>query len=248
MVKAPAGRVCTNVAASRWDLGTAQQRPAPSRIGVLVSGAGTNLVALLHAIDRDPGFGGQVVVVGTDRGDAGALDHAQAAGISTVTHPIGGYLDRGDWEAALADDLTAHRVDAVVLAGFMRLLSGQFLARWPDRVVNIHPSLLPSFPGANAVADALAHGVKVTGVTVHLVDEGVDTGPIVAQRAVEVHPDDDLDRLQARIRKVEHELLTHCVRLLCHARLRRDGRRVIVTPSHAPSATSSDTPFDASSD
>jgi phosphoribosylglycinamide formyltransferase 1 len=204
------------------------------RLAVLVSGGGTNLQALLDAIAADADFGGEVVVVGSDRPDAGGLDRARAAGIATVVQPLPSHPDRPTWEAALRDELAAHRPDVVVLAGFMRLLSGAFLAGWPDRVVNTHPSLLPAFRGAHAVRDALAHGVKVTGCTVHLVDEEVDHGPIVAQEAVPVLPDDDETSLHERIKAVEHRLLPACVRLLCHDQLEVAGRHVRPRTRPAP--------------
>jgi phosphoribosylglycinamide formyltransferase 1 len=172
-----------------------------------------------------------VVVVGADRPDAAGLDRARRRGIPTVVQVLGDHPDRATWEAALRRDLEVHRPDAVVLAGFMRILSGAFLAGWPDRVVNTHPSLLPAFRGAHAVRDALAHGVTLTGCTVHLVDEQVDHGPIVAQEAVPIEPDDDEVRLHARIKAVEHRLLPACVRLLCHGRLEVVGRHVRVTPA-----------------
>jgi phosphoribosylglycinamide formyltransferase 1 len=207
----------------------------PVRLAVLVSGSGTNLQALLDAIAHDPTFGGEVVVVGSDRTDAGGLDRARAAGIATIVQPLAAHPDRPSWEAALRADLVAHRPDVVVLAGFMRLLSGDFLAGWPDRVVNTHPSLLPAFRGAHAVRDALAHGVKLTGCTVHLVDEQVDHGPIIAQEAVPVHPDDDEARLHERIKAVEHRLLPAGVRALCHDELELVGQHV--RPRVRPAAT-----------
>jgi phosphoribosylglycinamide formyltransferase 1 len=200
--------------------------PDAARLAVLVSGSGTNLAALLAAVEADPDFGGEVVVVGSDRPEAGGLRRAEQAGIPTVCEVPGDHPDRATWEAALVAALEEHRPDAVVLAGFMRLVSGSFLSRWPDRVINTHPSLLPAFRGAHAVRDALAYGVKVTGSTVHLVDEEVDHGPIVAQQAVEVREDDTEDTLHDRIKDVEHELLPACVRLLCHGRLHLDGRHV----------------------
>lgn len=198
----------------------------PVRLAVLVSGSGTNLQALLDASAADPDFGGEVVVVGSDRPGAGGLDRARAAGIATVVQPLASHPDRSTWEAALRADLTAHRPDVVVLAGFMRLLSGAFLAGWPDRVVNTHPSLLPAFRGAHAVREALAYGVTVTGCTVHLVDEEVDHGPIIAQEAVPVHPHDDEVSLHERIKAVEHRLLPAGVRALCHDELELVGRHV----------------------
>jgi phosphoribosylglycinamide formyltransferase 1 len=198
------------------------------RLGVLVSGSGTNLQALLDAIATDPSFGGEVVVVGSDRRDAGGLERASQAGIATVVQDLGEHPDRTTWEAALRDDLLRHRPEVLVLAGFMRIVSGAFLAAWPDRVLNTHPSLLPAFPGAHAVREALAYGVKVTGSTVHLVDEQVDHGPIIAQEPVLVRPDDDEASLHDRIKAIEHRLLPACVRALCQGHLTVDGRHVHV--------------------
>jgi phosphoribosylglycinamide formyltransferase 1 len=209
----------------------------PVRLAVLVSGSGTNLQALLDAIAADPGFGGEVVVVGADRPDAGGLDRARTVGIATVVQPLASHPDRPTWEAALRTELAAHQPQVVVLAGFMRLLSGDFLARWPDRVVNTHPSLLPAFRGAHAVRDALAHGVKLTGCTVHLVDEEVDHGPIIAQEAVPVRPDDDEVGLHERIKAVEHRLLPACVRALCRDELELVGRHVRPRTRPAPTST-----------
>ncbi|MEX2549105.1 MAG: phosphoribosylglycinamide formyltransferase [Nitriliruptoraceae bacterium] len=210
---------------------------APLRLAVLVSGRGSNLRALLDAIDRRPDFGGQVVVVGSDRVGAGGLEHARAAGVATVTRALDPEDDRARWEEGLADALAAHDPDVIVLAGFMRILSGEFLARWPDRVVNTHPSLLPAFRGANAVRSALAHGVKLTGCTVHLVDEEVDHGPILAQEAVAVRADDTAELLHERIRTVEHRLLPACVEALCQRRVHLEGRLATIDPP-SPSARS----------
>lgn len=193
---------------------------------MLVSGAGTNLAALLAAIDADPDFGGRVAVVGSDREDAGGLDHARAAGIPTVVEQLRDHPDRATWEAALVAGLREHAPSAVVLAGFMKVVSPAFLAVWPQRVLNTHPSLLPAFPGAHAVRDALAHGVKVTGSTVHIVDEQVDHGPIVAQRAVAVDADESEADVHERIKHVEHTLYPACVRALCRDELEVDGRIV----------------------
>jgi phosphoribosylglycinamide formyltransferase 1 len=200
--------------------------PDAARLAVLVSGSGTNLGALLDAIAADPDFGGEVVVVGSDRPQAGGLERAREAGVAAVCEAPADHPDRRAWEDALIAALERHEPDTVVLAGFMRVVSGTFLARWPDRVINTHPSLLPAFRGAHAVRDALEYGVKVTGSTVHLVDEEVDHGPIVAQRAVDIHDDDTEATLHERIKHVEHELLPACVRLLCHGRLEVEGRHV----------------------
>lgn len=202
----------------------------PLRLAVLISGAGTNLQALIDAIDADPDFGGRIAVVGSDRGSAGGLERARAASIPTVVEEFTGQPDRRAWEDALIWALAGHASDAVVLAGFMRLLTTTFLARWPGRVVNTHPSLLPAFRGAHAVRDAVDHGVKMTGTTVHLVDGEVDHGPIIAQRAVEVRDGDTKDRLHERIKAAEHVLLPACVKLLCHDRLALDGRHVRILP------------------
>lgn len=198
----------------------------PRRLAVLASGGGSNLAALLEAIDADPAFGGEVVVVGSDRADAGALERASGRKIATVVEVLERGADRAAWEARLTAGLLAHEPDLVVLAGFMKILSGRFLAHWPDRVVNTHPSLLPAFRGAHAVAEALDYGVAVTGCTVHLVDEEVDHGPILAQEAVPVRSGDTEEHLHERIKAVEHRLLPACVAALCHDRVRIEGRRV----------------------
>ena len=202
----------------------------PARIAVLISGAGSNLQALLDAIAADPGFGGDVVVVGADRSGAYGLTRAEEAGIPTVVQRLGDHADRPAWERALRHDLEAYRPDLIVLAGFMKVLSAVLLDGWPGRVINTHPSLLPAFRGAHAVRDALDHGVKVTGSTVHLVDELVDHGPIVAQRAVDVYPDDTEETLHERIKAVEHELFPASIRLFCQGRLTVQDRTVVVAP------------------
>jgi phosphoribosylglycinamide formyltransferase-1 len=166
----------------------------------------------------EPGYGAQVVAVGTDRPGARALERAAAAGVPAFTVALADSPDRTTWNAALADAVAAYEPDLVVCAGFMRILSTDFLARFPLQVVNTHPALLPSFPGAHAVADALAYGVRVTGVTVHFVDEGVDTGPVIAQAAVPVQEDDDEASLHARIQGVEQPLYVEAV-----GRLAREG-------------------------
>lgn len=205
--------------------------PAVHRIAVLVSGSGSNLQSLLDTIGRDDDFGGEVVVVGSDQPDCLGLERARRAGIPAVGVALGDHPDRSTWERRLVEELEAHSPDLVVLAGFMRVVSADFLARWPQRVVNIHPSLLPAFGGAHGVRDALEYGVKVTGSTVHIVDEEVDHGPIIAQEPVHVEAEDDVDRLHERIKEVEHRLLPACVKLLCHDRVRIEGRRVTVAPA-----------------
>jgi len=196
------------------------------RLAVLVSGSGTNLAALLRAIAHDGSFGGEVVVVGSDRAGVGGLRMAADADVPVVTEELDDHPDRAAWEARLVERLQAHQPDAVVLAGFMRIVSADFLAHWPHRVVNTHPSLLPAFAGAHAVREALEYGVRVTGSTVHFVDEQVDHGPIIAQAAVEVHPEDTEDSLHERIKTVEHQLFPACIRALCRGELEVVGRHV----------------------
>jgi len=197
----------------------------PARLVVLASGAGSTLQALLDA-ERQPDHPARVVAVGTDKADTGALIRAESAGVPRFTVRPRDYADRPDWDDALADAVAAHEPDLVVCAGFMRILGPAFLARFPQRVVNTHPALLPSFPGAHAVADALAYGVKVSGVTVHLVDEGVDTGPVVAQAAVTVLDGDDESRLQSRIQDVERPLYVDAVARLARGGWTVEGRTV----------------------
>jgi len=197
-----------------------------TRLAVLVSGTGSNMVALKDAIDRDE-VAAEIAVVVSDVAGAPALERAVARGLPTVVVPFD-RADRPNWESRLAAEVASHAVDIVVLAGFMRILSSAFLAHWPDRVVNVHPSLLPAFRGADAVGDALAAGVRVTGVTVHLVDELVDHGPILAQEAVDVLTGDTRETLLARLHAVEHRLLPHTVDLLARGLVRIEHGRVLV--------------------
>lgn len=190
------------------------------RIVVMVSGSGSNLQALLDAGD----VGGRVVRVVSDRPDATALERARRASVEAVVVPRTAYADREAWAAALTDVVASAEPDLIVLAGFMRILPGSFVNRWPT--INVHPSILPAFPGAHAVEEALAHGVKLTGCTVHLVVEEVDAGPIILQAAVPVEPDDTPETLHARIQMLEHRLLPEAVALFCRDQLRVDGRHV----------------------
>jgi len=192
---------------------------------VLASGTGSTLQALLDAA-QDHAYGAEVVAVGSDRPGARALERARSAGVPTVAIALSDAPDRAAWDLALADAVGRHEPDLVVLAGFMRILGPGFLARFAGRVVNTHPALLPSFPGAHAVADALAYGVKVSGVTVHLVDEGVDTGPVVAQAAVPVLDDDDEAALQSRIQDVERPLYVDAVGRMARRGWAVEGRTV----------------------
>ena len=177
-------------------------RPTPARVVVLLSGAGTLCAALLAA--DEPSFA--VVAVGADR-EAAGLAAARARGLPTFTVPLAAHPDRAAWDAALAAAIAAHWPDWVVSAGFMKLVGPAVLGAYGGRLLNTHPALLPAFPGAHAVRDALAAGVATTGATVHLVDAGLDTGPVLAQRPVPVLPGDDEARLHERIKVVERELL-----------------------------------------
>lgn len=198
-----------------------------ARVAVLVSGGGTNLQALLD----DPDVAPAVALVVSDRPGVRALERASERDVPAVVIDPNEHRDRGAWEAALLDALRAHDIDTVVSAGWMRLLRAAVLDAFPGRVLNVHPALLPSFPGMHGVRDALAYRVKVTGVTVHLVDEGTDTGPIVLQEAIEIRDDDDWDRLEPRIHEVEHRLLPRALRALLEDRLVVEGRLVrIVEP------------------
>jgi phosphoribosylglycinamide formyltransferase 1 len=192
------------------------------RVAVLVSGSGTNLQALLD----DRAIRPHIALVLSDRDGVRALERGREAGVETlVIEPSG---DLRALSEAVADALTQRGIDAIVSAGYMRLLGTPVVDRWRHRWLNVHPALLPSFPGMHAVADALAAGVKVTGVTIHLVDEGVDSGPIVMQEAVDIRADDDRDSLEIRIHDAEHRLLPKAVRALLDDRLRVDGRHVRV--------------------
>ncbi|MFF4156295.1 phosphoribosylglycinamide formyltransferase [Streptomyces sp. NPDC001678] len=194
----------------------------PARVVVLVSGSGTNLQALLDAIAADPdGYGVRVVAVGADRDGIAGLERAERAGLPTYVCRVKDHATRDAWDEALTEATAAYEPDLVVTAGFMKIVGRAFLARFGGRIVNTHPALLPSFPGAHGVRDALAYGVKVTGCTVHLVDEGVDTGPIIAQGVVEIRDEDDESALHERIKEVERSLLVDVV-----GRLARDGYRI----------------------
>ena len=198
------------------------------RVGVLASGEGTNLQALLDTVH---GQEVDVVAVAPDQPSARALERAAAAGVPARVFLRSEYGARAERDAAIADWLLAEGVELVVLAGYMALLDASFVARFPDRILNVHPSLLPAFPGVRAIEQAVEHGVQVFGVTVHLVDEGVDTGPIVLQRAVELPGATDPAAVHASLRPIEHELLPRAVALMAAGRLRRDPghpRRVLV--------------------
>lgn len=199
------------------------------RIVVLASGSGTNLQAILDQLHGREGI--EVVGVGSDKPGARALERAQAAGVETALFSREEFADRAARDAAMADWIEARGADLVVLAGYMQLLSPEFVGRFRHRVVNVHPALLPSFPGLDAIGQALAAGVEVTGVTVHFVDEGVDTGPPLLQREVPVPPGCDRAELEAAVHAVEHELYPEAIRMIASGKARidaNDSRAVVI--------------------
>ncbi|MEX2099835.1 MAG: phosphoribosylglycinamide formyltransferase [Acidimicrobiia bacterium] len=194
------------------------------RIAVLVSGSGTNLQALLD----HPVCGSRIALVLSDRPAVKSLERAEAHGVESVVLRPDDFDGRADFDRAVTDLLQDRGIDLVVTAGYMRLLGPAMLDAYGGRWLNVHPSLLPAFPGMHGVADALTYGAKVTGVTVILVDEGVDTGPVVMQEAIEVRDDDDWDSLEARVHEVEHRLLPAATAALLEGRVRVEGRRVTI--------------------
>ena len=199
------------------------------RIVVLASGSGTNLQAILDTLHGRMGI--EVVGVGSDQPEARALERAGAAGIETAVFPAAEYPDRAARDAALGDWIEGLGADLVALAGYMQLLSEEFVARFRNRIVNVHPALLPSFPGLDAIGQALEAGAEVTGVTVHFVDEGVDTGPVIAQREVAIPADRDRAALEAAIHATEHELYPEAIRMIARGKARidaNDPRTVVV--------------------
>jgi len=191
------------------------------RLVVLASGSGTNLQAILDSLHGREGI--EVAGVGSDKPGARALERAVAAGVETAVFPIGAYADRTGRDAAMADWVEARRADLVVLAGYMQLLTEPFVTRFRGRVVNIHPALLPSFPGLDAIGQALAAGAQETGVTVHFVDEGIDTGPTILQRRVPVPVGRERGVLEAAIHTVEHQLYPEAIRMIAEGRVRIDA-------------------------
>lgn len=200
---------------------------APLTLGVLLSGSGTNLQSILDTIAAGR-LTACVAVVVSDRAQAGGLDRARTRGIPAVVVSPGDFPNRDAFDARVVEVLRAHGVDLIVLAGFMRLVTRVVLDAFPERVLNIHPALLPAFPGLHAERQALAHGVRITGVTVHFVDEQTDHGPILAQAAVPVLPDDTEETLHARIQRQEHRLYPLAIQLIAEGRVRIEGRRVVI--------------------
>ena len=196
------------------------------RVAVLASGSGTNLQAILDQLHRRDGI--EVVAVGSDKPDARALERAAAMNIEAAAFSLGDHADRERRDLEIAAWLETVAVDLVVLAGYMQLLSPRFIERFPLRIINVHPALLPSFPGLDAIGQALEHGVAVTGVTIHYVDEGIDSGPIILQRAVPIPPDRNREALEAAIHSTEHALLPCAIAMIAAGRVSvRPGSRVV---------------------
>ncbi|HET9997567.1 MAG TPA: phosphoribosylglycinamide formyltransferase [Nocardioides sp.] len=204
----------------------------PARLVVLVSGSGTNLQALLDATG-DPAYGARVVAVGADRPDIEGLRRAERYGVETFVHRVRDFPTRADWDVALAATVASYAPDLVVLAGFMKLVGPAFLLEQAGRTLNTHPALSPSFPGMHGPEEALAYGVKVTGCTLFVVDGGVDTGPIVDQRAVRVHDEDTVETLHERIKVEERRMLVESVGRMARQGYDIDGRRVRIRPGRA---------------
>ncbi|MDI6843045.1 MAG: phosphoribosylglycinamide formyltransferase [Anaerosomatales bacterium] len=206
------------------------QEPKRLRVGVLISGSGTNLQALLDAC-ASGALNAVIAVVISNKPDAFGLERARRAGVPAVVVDRARYESVSGYNAAIADVLKEHGAELVVMAGYMRLLGKEVLSAFPNRVMNLHPSLLPAFAGASGIKDAYEYGVKVTGVTVHFADEHLDHGPIICQEPVRVDEDDTLETLEAKIHEVEHRLIVEAVRLFEQGRLLIEGRRVRVLPA-----------------
>jgi phosphoribosylglycinamide formyltransferase-1 len=199
------------------------------KLVVLASGTGSNLQAILDRIHMREGI--EVIGVGSDKPGAPVIERARAARIAVGLFPREDFADRAERDAAMADWIEERGADLIVLAGYMQLLSGAFVERFRNRIVNVHPALLPAFPGLDAIGQALTAGVETTGVTVHFVDEGVDTGPTILQREVDVPPDRDGEALELAIHTVEHQLYPEAIRMIAAGRVRIDAddpRRVVV--------------------
>jgi phosphoribosylglycinamide formyltransferase-1 len=208
---------------------------AALKLGVLISGSGTNLQAIIDAIARGE-LRAEIALVISNRADAAGLERARRAGIETATIDHRKFPSREDFDRALATELNKRGVELVVCAGFMRLLSAVMLAAFPNRIINTHNALLPSFPGIHGPRDALEYGVKIAGCTVFFVTEGVDVGPVIIQAAVPVLPGDDEELLAERIKSTEHRILPYAIRLYQEGRLEIAGRKVIIRDRPAPPA------------
>ncbi len=198
------------------------------KIAVLVSGSGTNLQTLMEELHQDETSGIEIAVVISDRQKVYALTRAKRAGIPTHVVKTRDFGNRVDFDAEISRLIEHYAAELVVLAGFMKLFQPPFVRKYKNRIINVHPSLLPAFPGAHPVTDTLAYGVKFTGVTVHFVDEGVDTGPIIAQSVVPVMDTDDAENLHNRIQVEEHKLYPEVIKWYAQGRLKVEGRKVIV--------------------
>ncbi|MDA1190627.1 MAG: phosphoribosylglycinamide formyltransferase [Candidatus Poribacteria bacterium] len=201
------------------------------KIAVLASGSGSNLQALIDRVHTDPDAPVEIALVLCDRYKAHCLDRAKAAGIPTAVVRARDYPTREAFDDAIDAQLNARGVELIVLAGFMKLFQSAFVRRWDGRIVNTHPALSPAFPGAHSARDALEYGAKVTGVTFHFVDEGVDSGPVIAQFPIPIERDDTEETLMKRIQAVEHRMYPEVVRAMAEGRVRLEGRRVTVEPS-----------------
>lgn len=204
----------------------------PFRLGVLVSGSGSNLQTIIDKLHLGKDAI-EVALVISDNAKAYGLKRAEKAGIPTAVFPMVGYESRAAHDLAMADELDRHQVDLVVLAGYMLIVTPEFLSRYPFKVINLHPALLPAFPGATPIEDTVAYGARIAGVTVHFVDEGTDTGPIILQEAVEIKYNDTVESLRERIHKMEHRLLPQAVALIAAGRVSFDPdnpRRVVIEP------------------
>ena len=197
------------------------------RIGVLISGRGSNLKSIMDACEKGE-IRARVAIVLSNKEDAGGLEYARKAGIETVVLPNRQYQNREEYDGKVVEILQKHQVDLVCLAGFMRLLSGVMIKAFPLRIMNIHPAILPAFPGLHAQRQAVEYGAKITGCTVHFVDEGLDSGPVILQKTMEVRSDDNEETLSARMLPVEHKTYVEAVRLFFEERLKVNGRKVII--------------------
>jgi phosphoribosylglycinamide formyltransferase-1 len=203
------------------------------KVGILISGRGSNMQALIDAC-RAPGFPAEIVLVLSNKADAAGLARAAAAGIATEVVDHRGFVDRASFDAALDAALKAAGVELICLAGFMRLLTDGFVAAWRDRMINVHPSLLPAYPGLDTHARVLADGGRFTGCTVHFVRTEMDIGPIIAQAALAVRPDDTPDSLAARVLEQEHRIYPLALKLVAEGRVRVEGARAVVDGAAAP--------------
>jgi len=211
-----------------WEILEPEETDERLALGVLISGSGTNLQAVIDACERGD-LDCRIAVVISNHADAFGLERARRAGIPAVYVDPASYKDRHAFNGAIADTLIEHGVGLVVMAGYMRLLGREVLRVYPGAVINLHPALLPTFPGASAIADAFEYGVKVTGVTVHFADEAFDRGPIICQEPIRVAEDDTIETLEARIHEAEHRLLPYAIGLIAEGRVTIEGRKVRIS-------------------